>query len=389
LTGRDVSADEAASPGFRATWVSFAHMAIWAYCLYGIGVATPYLRTDLGLTDFEAGLHASALAVGILVAGVSTDSIGRLIGPGRLRDLAAAVLVGALALVALAPALPVSLAGAFVLGLGGGVLGTDISIRLGRFGGAETRRLMSQVNAGAMVTAAAAPLAIGLAAAWLHAWRVALALPAIALVALTVFRPRSVEARISVRPPRSPLPGAYWLAWLLIVLVVSIEFSFVYWGSTIVGKRTGISSADATLLASLFVAGMLAGRLAAGSRFGAARAPRGLLAGGLGLVLVGAGLTWIATVPALAGLGLLIGGLGTAGLYPIGLTVALHAAPNAQLEAAARATLASGMAVLLAPSILGLASDAVGVVAAWPITVGLAACGLVVVGVSARILPAA
>jgi MFS family permease len=384
LTGQGTQPGSAAQPGLQGSWVSYAHLAIWAYILYGIGVATPYLKTDLRLTDFEAGLHASAMAFGILVAGVSADSIGRLIGPGRLRDLAAAFIVGALAVVALAPSLPVSLTGTLLLGLGGGVLGTDVTVRLGRFGGAETRKLMSQANALAMVMAAGAPLAIGLAAAWLPSWRVALALPVLALLVLTVFRPRESEARNLVRPPRSPLPGAYWLAWLLIFLVVSIEFSFVFWGSTIVGKRTGISSADATLLASLFVAGMLVGRLAVGSRFGSQRAPRLLLAGGLGLVLVGSGLTWLSTVAALSGLGLLIGGLGTAGLYPIGLTVALHTAPKARLEAAARATLASGLAVFLAPSALGLAGDAIGVVTAWLIVVGLAVAGLAVLAVTPR-----
>jgi MFS family permease len=386
-----MSIDRAETSGIRGTWVSFSHLAIWAYILYGIGVATPYLQTDLRLTDFEAGLHASAMAVGVLVAGVSVDWVGRLIGPGRLRDLAAVVLVGALGMVALAPILPVSLAGALFLGLGGGTLGTDVTIRLGRFGGAETRRLMSQANALAMVTAAISPIAIGLAATWLFSWRVALALPVFALLVLTIVRPREAEARSSVRLPRSPLPGAYWLAWLLIVIVVSIEFSFVYWGSTLVGKRTGISSADATLLASLFIVGMLVGRLAVGSRLGAVRAPRGLLAAGLVVVLAGASLTWISTVPVLSGLGLLLGGLGTACLYPIGLTVALHSAPNAHLEAAARATLASGLAVLLAPSVLGLAADVVGVVAAWPITLGLALSGLLVLAVapgSAELPPA-
>jgi MFS family permease len=81
-------------------------------------------------------------------------------------------------------------------------------------------------------------------------------------------------------------------------------------------------------------------------------------------------------------LGLLLGGLGTAGLYPIGLTVALHEAPKARLEAAARATLASGLAVFLAPSALGLAADAIGVVTAWLIVPGLALAGLAVLAVT-------
>jgi fucose permease len=235
-----------------------------------------------------------------------------------------------------------------------------------------------------MIMAAAAPIAIGLAASGLHAWRVAFAVPVISFIVLAIIRPRDSEERSSVRTPHSSLPGQYWFAWLAIALSVSIEFSFVYWGSTIVTKRTGITSADATLLASLFVVGMFLGRGAIGRDLGSSRAPRVLLAAGLIIALGGASLVWVSTVPAVSAIGLLLGGLGTAGLFPIGLTVALQSAPKAQLEAAARATLATGCAVLLAPSTLGLAADAVGVVAAWTIIPLLALAALAVVAVTPR-----
>ena len=372
-------------PRPRATWADFSYLALWAYILYGLGSATPYLRDDLRLTAFEAGLHASALAIGTLLAGVSADTVARRIGSSWLLDLAVAVLAVAVVLIVIAPGLPVSLCGALLLGVGGGTLGTHVNVELGRTGEAESRRLLGQANAWAMVAAAAAPVAIGLAASGLHAWRLALLLPIVGLVAMAALRPRRDGASTNVHPPRSSLPRAYWIVWCFIIIGVSIEFSFVFWGSTIVGKRTGISSADATLLASLFIVGMFVGRAAIGRGFGARRAPHGLLAAGLGVVLAGASLMWISTVPVLSGIGLFLGGLGTAGMWPIGLTVALQSAPKAQLQAAARATLASGFAVLLAPSALGLAADAVGIVAAWPITLGMAACGLTVLALASRI----
>jgi MFS family permease len=372
----------------RATWISYSYLAVWGYVLYGIGNATPYLRIDLGLSDFQAGLHASALAVGVLVAGVGADTIARWVGSRWLMDVAVAVLMVALGLVILAPSLPFSLTGAFLLGLGGGLVGTDVNIRLNRPSSVETRRLIGQANALSMVTAAAAPVVIGLAVTGLHAWKVALLLPLAAFIALTVLRPRAAEARSSVRPPRTRLPAAYWFAWALLVLCVSIEFSFVFWGSTIVGKRTGVSAADATLLASLFVVGMFAGRAAIGRGLGAGRASRGILAVGLCIVLVGSGLVWVSTVPILSGLGLFLGGLGTSPCWPVGLTAALQSAPKAPVSAAARSTLASGVAVLLAPSTLGLASDAVGVVGAWPIIIALAVAALGVLAVTPRPAPA-
>ena len=377
-----------ADPGIRGTWTAYVYLSVWCYVLYGLGNATPYLRTDLALTDFQAGLHASALAVGVLLAGVGADQVARWVGTRWLLDFAVACLILAIGLVVLAPNLPVSLSGALLIGFGGGLLGTDINVRLIRPGGAETRRVMGQANALSMVMAAGAPVAIGLAVAGLHAWRLALLVPVAAFLALAAIRPRASRDRSSVRPPRMRLPAAYWFAWLLLVFGVSIEFSFVFWGSTIVANRTGLSSADSTLLASLFVAGMFTGRAAVGRGLGAGRASHGILAAGLAVVLVGATLVWVSTLPVLSGIGLFVGGLGLAPVWPVGLTVALESAPAAPLSAAARTTLASGTAVLLAPSALGLASDFVGVAGAWPIILALACAALAVLAVTPRPAPA-
>jgi MFS family permease len=377
------AASPAASPR-RDTWISFAYFATWAFILYAVGIITPYVKADLRLTDFQAGLHASAMAVGILGAGVIADRLARWLGSNWLPDVGVAVLLMGIALIAFAPVLPVSLAGTMLVGLGGATVATDVNVRLSRVGGDGARRLFSQANALAMLMAAAAPVAIGLAAANLHAWRLGLAIPVIGFLALTVVRPREKEERRSVRVPSSRLPRAYWFSWAGLVVAVAIEFSFVYWGSTMIAKQTNISSSDATLLASLFVAGMFIGRAAVGRGLGGGRAPRVLLATGLVVAMAGATLVWVSTVPVLSGLGLLIGGLGTAALYPVGLTVALQIAPKAQFEAAARATLASGFAVLLAPSVLGLVADAVGVISAWPIVLGLAASALVVLAITPR-----
>jgi predicted MFS family arabinose efflux permease len=369
-------------PRLTATWTNFSYLALWGYLLYGVGTATPYLRADLGLTGFEAGLHASALAVGVLVAGLTADSVAQKIGANRLLDLAVVDLIAAIVLVAVAPALPFSLAGALLIGLGGASLGTPINVWLGRSGGTKGRRLMAQANAWAMVTAAAAPLAIGIAAAQLHAWRIGLFLPIVGFLLLWVLRPHEADAPAPPRGPKTSLPASYWFVWAFIVIGVAIEFSFVYWGSTVVSHKTGISSAGATVLASLFVLGMFVGRAAIGSGFGAGRGIRVLMAAGLGLICVGGSLIWVSSDQAVSGLGLLVGGLGTAGMWPLGVTLALQDAPGAQLQAAARATLASGVAVLVAPSALGLIGDGIGVVSAWPAIMMMAVTGLVLLAVA-------
>ncbi len=368
-------------PRLSATWTDFSYLAIWGYLLYAVGTATPYIRADLGLTGFEAGLHASALAVGVLVAGLTADSVAQKIGANRLLDISVVGLVVAVVMLAAAPTLPISLAAALLLGLGGASLGTRINVSLGS-GKGDSRKLMAQANAWSMVTAAAAPLAIGLAAAQLHAWRIGMLLPILGFVFLAVFAARQPDMPPAARGPKVGLPASYWFVWGFMVIGVAIEFSFVYWGSTVVGRKTGMSSADATLLASLFMVGMFTGRAAIGSGLGAGRGIRHLMAAGLGVILVGAGLIWVSSNQIVSALGLLLGGLGTAGMWPLGITMALQGAPKAPLQAAARATLASGVAVLVAPSALGLIGDSVGVVSAWAAIMVLAATGLVLLAVA-------
>jgi fucose permease len=375
---------DAAAPSTRSIWILFSYLAVWGYLLYGLGNATPYLRLDLHLTDFQAGLHASALACGTLAAGISADLIARRLGSSWLLDLAVGDIAVAIAMIVLAPTLLLSLAGAFLMGLGGTYLAIHVNALMGSGSGAKARKLISQVNAVSMVTAASAPVALGLAASGLHAWRVALVLPVIAFVVLTVIRPRERAVGDQVRVPRATLPGAYWYAWLLITLGVAIEFSFVFWGSTMVGRQTGLAASDATILASLFVAGMFVGRAAIGRGVGARRSSRSMLAAGLVVVLAGSILVLVSPLPILSGIGLFLGGLGTAGIWPVGLSAALQFAPRAQFQAVARATFGSGIAVLVAPSALGLAADIVGVAGAWTIIPGLAVAALAVLAVTPR-----
>ena len=367
--------------GTRDTWISFTDLAVWGFLMYGLGIATPYLQKDLHLTAFEAGLHGSALAVGVLIAGLITDRVARLVGMRWLPDVEVAILGLGIALFTFAPSLPVSLVGAAVMGLGGSILSTDNNVRLGRVKGEGSRKLLSQAYGLSMIMAGVAPVAIGLAASRLTSWRIAMIIPVAAFVGLAFLRSREAEPPSKVVRAQGGLGLPYWITVLVIALSVSIEFSFVYWGSSMASRRTGLGSSDATLLASLFVVGMFLGRTAVGRGLGAGRSPRTMLTTGLIVALTGACVVWISPIATLSGLGLLLGGLGTAALFPVALTVALQTAPNAQMLAAARSGMAVGVALLIVPSTLGLVSDAIGLIGAWAIIPAIALTALAVVAI--------
>ena len=69
--------------------------------------------------------------------------------------------------------------------------------------------------------------------------------------------------------------------------------------------------------------------------------------------------------------GLFLTGLGVANLYPLILSLTIGAANGNTVQASARATLASGTAILALPLILGRLADAVGIRSAYGVVLVL------------------
>jgi MFS family permease len=160
------------------------------------------------------------------------------------------------------------------------------------------------------------------------------------------------------------------------VAVIAVEFCIVFWAATLLERRTASSIEQASLAAAGFFAGMFVGRI--GLSFGVgttgdARRPAGI---GLTLALCGALVAWLSTIPIVSAVALFVAGVGVAVLYPIGIAAALAVAPGQLAAAGARLTLASGVAVLVAPLALGAIADLTSVVAGWALVLGLAIVGL-------------
>lgn len=360
----------------RETWTAYAYLSTFGFLLYGLGSLTPYLRDQLRLTDAQAALHATAVALGTVSAGVFADRVERRLGRVKAGRLASGLVAAASALLAIAPTLPLTLLAAFMLGAGGGAILATVNLVLGRRGGSHAETLVARANVWSTAASLLAPVVIASLAATAVGGRAVALLP-IAVLGILELRGGQVLESVSVtRPAR--LPASFWVAWLYVVLVVAIEFSYVVWGSTIVERRTGVSRELATGIVGAFVAGMLVGRLALAAGLARHWGARRWMQVGLLVAGAGGGIVWLSTEPALSTAGLLVAGAGTAGLYPLGIPAALARAPGAPLSAGARMTLASGVALLAAPLVLGVISDLFGIVAGWPLVIALCGAALLV-----------
>jgi hypothetical protein len=360
----------------ESAWPSYAGLAAVGYVIYGLGATGPYLRAQLGLSDAEVGLHSTALAIGLVLAGTLAAGLGRRFGERAVRGAAIAAIGVALPLLAAAPALAVTLVAAAFIGFGAGTLLGHINTALGAPGGRLARLRLARANVWAMIAAFVGPVVVAAGASFGPGWWFGL-VPALGLFGVVAIDLRSRRHVVAADPASvadgDGLPRSYWLAWAFLVAAISVEFSIVFWGATLVERRAQVTIPEATAIGALFLGGMFVGRLGLSMGLGAGHDTRRNAAAGLALAAVGAGLAWVSTAAVVSGIALFIAGLGVATLYPLGVAAALAGAPGQLSLAGNRLTLASGLAILVAPLALGAIADVTGVVAGWALVLGLAA----------------
>jgi len=143
--------------------------------------------------------------------------------------------------------------------------------------------------------------------------------------------------------------GRYLGAWGAIVLcVILLSLLFTFLGT----------------ITCAVLAGMMMGRLI-GSRLVRRGGEHRLVLGSIFTAVCGFLMFWLAGPAALVLAGLLLTGLGVACLYPMLQSLALRATPGQSVQASARTTLASGVAILASPLLLGSLADAMGIARAY------------------------
>ena len=345
------------------TWLAFGMLGFYNYLLSGLGPLMPSLPEELGLSDTVASLHFSAFAVGMILAGLIGDRVVHRFGRTKVFWGGAAGLVaGAVALTLFHSAILTVGSVLFMGGVGSLVLVLIPAILADRHG---MNRAIAIVEANTLsaATGAMAGLLIGLsertAAGWRGALLLSLVIPlflAIRFGRVALPAPHQTGVR---RDVVTRLPPAYWAFWLAVVLTVGTEFSLIFWGADFL-VAAGLSTSAAATTVSLFLWGMVAGRVAGRQVARWMPAEQLLL---LALAVSGGGffVYWLAPDVLATVLGLFVAGIGVANLFPLTVALALGAAPGQSNEAGARLTFASGTAILAAPLLLGALADATGI----------------------------
>jgi len=405
------------------------------FAIASLGPCVALLARDLDEPADNLAWLSSAFAVGLLVIAAVGPLVLRT--DARMPVLRAGALVCAsgAVLLAVAQGLIVALLGGLMVGLGGALMLLVVPLMLN---GPDAAVRIARANAISSGLSILAPLLIGALDTQGPTGRLAILLaipPLLVLVALarsTLSNPlRALSPRRSSLPPNNALqhtttpaglpraegreipasatttgaPGAgvpcadgvgagqpdltspgvavlgaaqgLWgtvaARWVRVVLAVAVEFCFVIWAVARL-VATGLPTATAALLGTVFPLGMAIGRMIGPVRLGQTSA---LLPGSV-VAAAGAVLVCSTNSPALVTIGLGLAGLGVATLYPI--TVAdLIGTPGARpAHLASLSAFASGVAILTAPAVLAALANVVDLRTAFLITLPLLAILLTV-----------
>ena len=360
----------------RFTWLAYLALAVYGYFLNILGPITPFLKEELGLNYTVSSFHFTAFAIGILLVGVGGHLVIQRIGPRYSLWLGLFGMSLSALLLLLGQSPIVTIGASFLMGLIGSLILAIVPAALSDQHGEMKAVALSEANVIAFLFSTFAPLLVGWFAHTGAGWRLALGIMAgiPLLMFLAIGRDSSPAAastptREQVRSER-PLPPLFWLYWLGIVLGVSVEFCMVFWSADYIEQVLGLVKADAAQAVSLFLAAMIIGRLL-GSRLVARFDTRTVVT--VSIIIAGFGflLFWLTSLPFLGLSGLFLTGLGVANLYPLILSLAINAADGHTVQAGARATLASGTAILALPLLLGRLADVVGIRPAYAVVLVL------------------
>jgi MFS family permease len=378
----------------RLTWLLYLVLAYFTYMQVLIGPITPFIREELKLTYTTASLHFTALALGMILSGLSGDRLSARLGRYRLLWLGTGGMALGAALLAWGDRVEITIFSTFVMGL----MGTWGLVMFQAISADYQREFHAVAMAEAFLMAgiglAAPPLLVGLFEESGIGWRGAVAVGVgLWLLMLIVFHKDSIPtgqaSRVHANHAGRALPLIFWLYWLLIFLGVAIEWSLIAWGADFLQNHLDIGKVLATTLMSLFLGMFIVGR------WFAARIVRRVSSGRLVLlaiscVALGFFPFWLIPVGPVSIIGLMVTGLGASNLVPLGFTLAGGSVSEQLTDvASSRVALSGGSAILIAPLILGSLADWLGIASAYSVVIVILAAMFVLMMLVNRITTSA
>ena len=351
----------------KVFWTIGAQAIVINYYLGGFSPAQPLLRADQGTSLTVAGLHGTAMGIAAIIAGFSVPHLVHKYGRIKTTWIGVNIFSVGVLMFVLGPGIGFTLFATFLTGFGTSTIISNMVTILAQHYKSAAALAIPQTNAIGSAGYVVGTLIIGILAGTTISWRWGLLLPLpIALITYFVSRDKNAEIHVPHEdgPQRGKLPRHYWIAFIGFFCSISSEFAITFWSAALLRERVGSTAAVSTICIVAVGSGMAIGRWYGGIVLKKLTVDH-QLAAAITLQLVSFMIFWVShnlvgSLIALFGVG-----LGISTQFSLSSVRLITLSNNKPDLAIARSSIAAGLAIGLAPFMLGVLGDNLGISRAY------------------------
>jgi len=351
----------------KTFWAITLQGTILNFYLGGFGPAQPLLRSDQGTSLTIAGLHGTALGVAAIFSGLMNSRLVHRFGRDQTSWIGMWTFCIGVLMFASLKSVAFTLTATFLSGLGVSMVITNLVTRFSHHFEGATPLALPQSNGINSVGFVFGTLTVGTLAGTSVNWRLGLLLTVPATVILFFFsREKNRDPHdheISVRQS-GKLSRTYWIACFGFFICICTEFATTFWAAALLRDRVGGTASTATLAIVTLGCGMAVGRWYGAIVLKKLRLDHQLISV-IVLQFVGFGIFWLSHNILISLITLFITGLGLSIQFALSSLRLIGFSDKRPDLAIGISSLAAGCGIALAPFILGVLGDHLGISRAY------------------------
>jgi predicted MFS family arabinose efflux permease len=351
----------------KTFWTIALQVTILNFYLGGFGPAQPLLRADQGTSLTIAGLHGTAMGIAAICAGLSNSRLVHYFGREKTSWIGMWLFcIGVLMFVSFKPVV-FTLTATFLGGMGTSMVINNMVTRLSHHFKQATPLALPQSNGINSVGYVFGTLIVGTLAGTAINWRFGLLLTIPATIILYFFsREKNSDAHdrdISVRQS-GKLSRTYWIACFGFFICICTEFATAFWAAALLRERVGGTASAATLAIVALGSGMAVGRWYGAIVLKKLRLDQQLITIII-LQFIGFAIFWFSHSIVISLISLFINGLGISMQFALSSLRLIGFSDGRPDLAVGISSLAAGSGIAIAPFVLGVLGDHLGLSRAY------------------------
>jgi predicted MFS family arabinose efflux permease len=351
----------------KTFWTIALQVTILNFYLGGFGPAQPLLRADQGTSLTIAGLHGTSMGIAAICAGLSNSRWVHYFGREKTSWIGMWLFCTGVLMFVTFKSIGFTLSATFLGGMGTSMVINNMVTRLSHHFKEATPLALPQSNGINSVGFVFGTIVVGTLAGTAISWRFGLLLTIPATIILYFFsrdKNRDPHDReVSVRQ-RGKLSRTYWIACFGFFICICTEFATSFWAAALLRNRVGGTASAATLAIVALGTGMAVGRW-----YGAIVLKRLKLDHQLISIIsfqfIGFAIFWLSHNLFISLLTLFIVGLGISMQFALSSLRLIGFSNNRPDLAIGISSLAAGSGIALAPFVLGVLGDHLGISRAY------------------------